>query len=783
MFYGCSGLTSLDLSGFDTSQVTDMGGMFYGCSGLTSLDLSGFDTSQVTDMGGMFNGCSGLTSLNLSGLDTSHVTIMTSMFEGCSGLTSLDLSGFDTSQVTDMGGMFNGCSGLTSLNLSGLDTSHVTIMTSMFEGCSGLTSLNLSGLDTSHVTIMMSMFEGCSGLTSLDLSGFDTSHVTDMVQMFNGCSGLTSLDLSGFDTSQVTYMWSMFNGCSGLTSLNLSGLDTSQVTIMMSMFYGCSGLTSLDLSSFDTSHVTDMRSMFYVCSGLTSMDLSGFDTSQVTDIWGMFCGCSGLTSLDLSSFDTSQVTDMKAVFYGCSGLTSLDLSGFNTSQVTDMTDMFFGCSSLTSIQSPYYVKVSAGLPKPDDTVWRTPDGTEVTELPMNLDYSILLTRYNKTPQIISTTTEINSDSVIRVKYVPFSYYVKTNNDDKDNLVTYSMESGSLPAGLTFDTATGEISGVPMEAGTFRVYIKATFSKGTPDAYADLELTIKENSGDNIAAATDAGYDITKTMEDFDLNNTGTENRWSMVSMGTFSEFRRLYLDGIQLTRDVDYTAEEGSTRIVILTQTLSGLQTGIHTLSLEFNNSEGSLKRAAQNFNVTNSGSSGEDDPNPNPNDDDDPDPDPGDNDDSDPDDDGQDDENSGNQNGIGRNGSGSSAGNSSEDMDVIIYTVMPGDHLWGIAVKFYGVGDYWRKIYADNAAVIRNPGRIYAGQRLTIYLQKQETKAEAATEEGVYRVTSRDNLWSIAQVLYGDGRLWRRIYDVNRDTITNPGRIYAGQQLKIPAR
>ena len=99
------------------SQGRDMSSMFESCSGLTSLDLSGFDTSAVTSMGYMFAYCSGLTSLNLSGFNTSAVTSMDSMFYSCSGLTSLDLSGFDTSAVTSMGYMFSDCSSLTSLIL------------------------------------------------------------------------------------------------------------------------------------------------------------------------------------------------------------------------------------------------------------------------------------------------------------------------------------------------------------------------------------------------------------------------------------------------------------------------------------------------------------------------------------------------------------------------------------------------------------------------------------------------------------------------------------------
>ena len=119
MFQGCSSLKSLDLSGFDASQVTYMASMFQNCSSLTSLDLSGFDTSKATSMRSMFNNCSGLTSLDLSGFDTSQVTDMSNMFLGCSALKNLDISGFGTSQVTSMSNMFSNCSSLRLLSISG----------------------------------------------------------------------------------------------------------------------------------------------------------------------------------------------------------------------------------------------------------------------------------------------------------------------------------------------------------------------------------------------------------------------------------------------------------------------------------------------------------------------------------------------------------------------------------------------------------------------------------------------------------------------------------------
>ena len=50
MFWNCKKLENIDLSSFDTKNVTNMNGMFYGCKNLNRLDLSSFDTKNVTNM-------------------------------------------------------------------------------------------------------------------------------------------------------------------------------------------------------------------------------------------------------------------------------------------------------------------------------------------------------------------------------------------------------------------------------------------------------------------------------------------------------------------------------------------------------------------------------------------------------------------------------------------------------------------------------------------------------------------------------------------------------------
>ena len=203
-------ILSLDLSSFDTSQVTDMRDMFSGMVNLTSLNLSNFNTSQVTSMSHMFAYMERLTNLSLSNFNTSKVTDMGHMFDSMSNLTTLNLSNFNTSKVTDMSGMFRWMGDLTALDLSSFDTSQVTDMRDMFSGMVNLTSLNLSNFNTSKVTDMSGMFFETYNLTTLDLSSFDTSQVTDMRAMFCDMPNLTTLDLSSFDTSQVTDMGFIF---------------------------------------------------------------------------------------------------------------------------------------------------------------------------------------------------------------------------------------------------------------------------------------------------------------------------------------------------------------------------------------------------------------------------------------------------------------------------------------------------------------------------------------------------------------------------------------------
>ena len=389
-FYGCTGLTSLDLSGC-TSLTTIRANAFQGCTGLTSLDLSG--CTSLTEIGSYaFYGCKDLTSLDLSGC-TSLTTIGMNAFEGCTGLTGeLKLP----ASLTEIGRVaFQNCRGLTEVKLPANIT---TIGSSAFMGCTGLTSLDLSAC-TSLNSIGSWAFYNCAGLTSLDLSACTSlnsigtwafCNCTDLTSIslpanlttigggaFAGCTDLTSLDLSAY-TSLTTIGEDAFKGCTGLTEIKL---PASITYIGSYAFSDCTSLTSLTIDSANTKYKTegnilyskDGKTLIFAAGGLTSVNI--LDT--VTEIGEKaFKNCSNLSGTivfpanleiirsyynypqnegafenctKLQGADFSACTNFTGIagstFKGCMGLTEIKLPA---SLTTIDKYAFFGCTELTS---------------------------------------------------------------------------------------------------------------------------------------------------------------------------------------------------------------------------------------------------------------------------------------------------------------------------------------------------------------------------------------------------------------------------------------------------
>lgn len=262
------GFTELDTHNLNTSRSEKMSHMFDGMKRVTHLDLSGFDTSNVTDMSYMFYRCEGLTSITFGGkFDSSNVTNMSYMFSNMNAITKHDLHGLDTSSATNMHGMFANNKSLTSIDFGDtFKTANVTTMEAMFWSDERLGNLDLSCFDTSSVTNMNSMFYWTASKaysTSVNLSSFKTSNVTTMQQMFH-YTGFSILDLSSFDTSNVTNMIGMFSGWSGSNNSHLQkiivgdGFVTTNVPAGTNMFVDCKNLVGGAGTRYSSAQVDDV---------------------------------------------------------------------------------------------------------------------------------------------------------------------------------------------------------------------------------------------------------------------------------------------------------------------------------------------------------------------------------------------------------------------------------------------------------------------------------------------------------------------------------------------
>ncbi len=426
MFYGYdeypSNFSSIIFDNFDTSYVVNMQKMFSSCTCLgkeNGLDLSGWNTSNVTDMSYMFE-YSEVSSLNLSGWDTSNLTDMRNMFCYCNYLETLDLSSFNTSNVIDMSYMFWNCGNLETIYVgANWNTSNVTDSEDMFVSCYNLKGFynateycefdDSKAIDKTYAKIATNAIDGFGYLTNISLkdaieaaqilapnmllsgpelnailSNSAYSDVTSIV--FGNKSGEYATSVANVDSADIVNVTKVPNGninlykvgdtiyilhndatgtiyanenCSGLfkslyaysgkmklESISFENFNTSYVTNMSEMFSYDSVLTNMNLDGFDTSKVTNMSYMFNQCRDLISVDLSSFDTSNVTNMSYMFEWCETLTSIDVSSFNTSKVTDMSWMFSDCMKLETLDVTNFNTSNVANMEGMFGYCTAL-----------------------------------------------------------------------------------------------------------------------------------------------------------------------------------------------------------------------------------------------------------------------------------------------------------------------------------------------------------------------------------------------------------------------------------------------------
>ncbi|MDQ8221029.1 BspA family leucine-rich repeat surface protein [Enterococcus faecium] len=159
---------------------------------ITEVDLSGLDSSSVTNLQELFKNCSNLLTATLTGMNTQNVSSFKSMFYECSKLTTVNVTGLNTASVTDMSYLFYNCFALKDIDLNGWNTTKVQWMGRMFHNTS-VSSLDIGHFRTPVLESTNRMFNGCNNLKIVRMDNFDMSHNTDSGAMFYRSGGTETL--------------------------------------------------------------------------------------------------------------------------------------------------------------------------------------------------------------------------------------------------------------------------------------------------------------------------------------------------------------------------------------------------------------------------------------------------------------------------------------------------------------------------------------------------------------------------------------------------------------
>ena len=224
MFGDCINLKNLNLTSFDTSNVTDMTGMFTSCGKLVRLNLTGFDTRKVESMAAMFSDDDELSKIYVGDLWSTAL------------LSESEISGYPNGWFN----MFNGCDQLKggegtvyNSDYVGKEYAHVDQVDNpgyLSARPAGYVVYN-EGVLTFYNDGKMDEKEGEKFVLPVEDEGYPAwsdydELVTEVV--FN----------NSFSQSRPVTMYYWFNYFSNLTTITgRNYLNTSKVTNMNSVFF------------------------------------------------------------------------------------------------------------------------------------------------------------------------------------------------------------------------------------------------------------------------------------------------------------------------------------------------------------------------------------------------------------------------------------------------------------------------------------------------------------------------------------------------------------------
>lgn len=222
--------------------------MFYGCSGLTTLDISKFDMSNVTNSSSMINSCKGLKDLYVPSV---MMGLNTSAFGGV-GVTASPCvvhapEGFDFGEGVDTAALY-------------------------FRWNSGYFYLDGTTLPYAVILDGTMSFYDDDAPWKREGTKYRINE-SNSPSWYSARQSVTSVIFDkSFENHQPMTIYRWFYDMIGLTEIQgLNYLNMEKVTNVGQMFYNCGKLTSLNLSKFDLTNMTEFNALLANCVGLKEL--------------------------------------------------------------------------------------------------------------------------------------------------------------------------------------------------------------------------------------------------------------------------------------------------------------------------------------------------------------------------------------------------------------------------------------------------------------------------------------------------------------------------------
>lgn len=298
-FRNCTNMTAFN-SYAKIKLIGDCQMFFRACSNLTTIDLSIFDTTDVTSMSSFLRSCPKVTSVDIRSWNVAKMTTLTSLFNSCTLLASINMTGLNFAAVTNIGSAFF-YTAITSIDLTPFANSLLAFIDYAFAGTK-ITSIDMSPIQVGPLISIESLLRS-SLITSFTWTNKTFPLLTSIDDMLSTCSELISVDISGCSFPSLAGSYYLFVYDDVLETVDVSGCSFPVMDNMCYWFYDCPNLTSVDFTEITTGALEDVGSMFQYCTSLVTVDTSPIDFSTVRYFNAMFRYCTNLTSARIDVMD------------------------------------------------------------------------------------------------------------------------------------------------------------------------------------------------------------------------------------------------------------------------------------------------------------------------------------------------------------------------------------------------------------------------------------------------------------------------------------------------